>query len=83
MSKRTWRWVTRDDDNYNVKVWMRVNIPRMRVSNACPMQCKWTQSGGENTRVALCFRQFKMCTGITVPSSHPIKVDFGGVKVVE
>ena len=81
MSKRTWRWVTRDDGTDDVWVWFGPGSVKKPLERTVFGAVERDSYGAKC--FSMCHRQFKAATGITVPSSHPIKVDFGGVRVVE
>lgn len=68
--KRTWRWVTRD---WVVRVWPAIKPKPTPFSN-CHGGDWWEQA--ESDCAAICSREFKRLTGITVPTDRPIKVEF-------
>lgn len=80
MSKRTWRWVARDPGEPDVWIWHGKNS---EIKPTLDKDGAWDINEVPTSCCSVGFTEFKAATGITVPSSHPIKVDFGGVKVVE
>lgn len=76
MSKRKWRWVTRNDNDFLIDIW---GLWRPKPSKR---SWGWLQLANRASRATICTREFKKLTGITVPTDKPIKVEFTA-KVVE
>lgn len=75
--RRTWRWVTRDSEDSYVHIW---NLARPK-----PRRCNyswWYVDLDAADFIVICAKEFKVLTGITVPISRPIKVNFSA-EVIE
>jgi hypothetical protein len=85
MSKRrTWRWLTRDqwdknDPHFVIFIWDGASKPRK--ARVCHKGAIDWEGQGDSSEV--CAHEFELVTGIVIPTDRPIKVDFGGCKVVE
>ena len=79
--RRTWRWVTRDPGCGVVFIWFGIGSVSTPVMSD-DVSIGWVIQNRSDSFV-MCYQPFKAATGITVPTDHPIKVDFGGCKVVE
>ncbi len=87
MSKRrTWRWVTRDQVTpYSVEVWKKAARPRLVATyDGCPGQWFQNKDGRWDVDDFVSFDadEFKKLFGFTIPTDHPVKVEFAA-KVVE
>jgi hypothetical protein len=72
MTKRTWRWVARDQDG--VKVFAAEDKPVL-VAN-----CWWMNSGVNE--LVEDEDSFKVMTGLTIPTDRPVRVEFSA-RVIE
>jgi len=77
---RTWRWVTQQEE------WMgSFGMKEERVKiHAHEEQPHVTSSGWDSPGLTgrVTHKTFTDATGIVVPNTHPIKIDFGVVRVV-
>jgi hypothetical protein len=74
MSKRTWRWVTRDEHHSFVRVWSGSRQPTVKLG-------WWRQSKGASVDFLLYV--WNAIFGIDVPTDKPIKVEFSGKQLGE
>ena len=68
MTKRTWRWVTRDE--------LFPNIVNLWGGEREPFQTKhdgWTNGGDY---ALFCADDFAGMTGLTIPTDRPVRVEF-------
>jgi hypothetical protein len=89
MSKRrTWRWVTRDsyhgEPEDEIRIWPKVKRPTRR-GDRWATWSNWDALNDDDdlNGAGVCVFDWHRLTGITVPTDRPIKVDFGGCKVVK
>ena len=84
MSRRTWRWVTRNPGDDSICIWPKLKKP----TRLDPELTNWTnldvaKDGYKFDGAYVCAFDFHRLTGIDVPTDRPIKVDFTGVRVLE
>lgn len=70
---RTWRWVSRITKSSFISVWESIVKPDMDMEGA------WCVTN----RTRLCVRGFRKLTGISIKPGTCVKIDFGGIKVIE
>ncbi len=78
--RRTWRWVTRYLGSADVDIWPDETIPRME---SLPGGWSgWLVNGMTGGLEQMHSTSFWNLTGLTIPTDHPVKVEFSA-KVVE
>lgn len=82
MSKRNWRWVSRDPSTSWVQIWGNGEpVPKLR-KNTLVKRVMWTIGDDNCDDTVISHDNFLSLTGITVPLDRPIKVVFSA-EVVE
>lgn len=79
MSKRKWRWVTRNKDGGMVFVWASALKPRYRNDQPIESGGWWV---GDGLCRGLFLEEFNLLFGITVNPGDCLKVEFSQAKVI-
>ncbi len=90
--RRTWRWVTREqnpEENADIGIWSRATPQPRQVHYECFEDGKpsyeyrdWGQGKRGMADVSICPDEFEKLTGLTIPTDHPVKVEFSA-RIIE